>query len=170
MANIQEMWVNDRKTVLVIAASVLIVVAGYLLIAQRTVWLTYHDELNKVQFSYPKPWSAGSTKGFVKLISDPVKPDNLNMLIKIDQPQLAIDYFHLGDAGVKLALGDKSLTISHQEVVVPASARQATSSVTFTHLYWKDKNGHGYMFEISPSQKNGLDGDLSRIIGSFNSF
>ncbi len=127
----------------------------------------YKDEVNKVEFSYPKAWKVSSSKGFIQVTADPVKPDDLNMLIKIAPAQIFVDYFNLGDAGTKTTIGDKTMTIAHREEKV---ADGSDKVVSFTHVYWKDPTGKGYMFEISPSQKDGLNKDLLKLITSFKSF
>ena len=73
----------------------------------------------------------------------------------------------LGDSGEKITAGEKTMAIIHrQEKTVDNSGRV----LTFTHLYWKDSNGRGYLFEISPRQKNGLNKDLVKILASFKVF
>ncbi len=127
----------------------------------------YRDDVNKVEFSYPKAWNVGSSKGFVKVTADPAKPDDLNMLVKITPAQVFVDYFNLGDAGTKTTIGDKTMTIAHREEKVMDNSGKV---VTFTHLYWKDAAGVGYMFEISPSQKDGMDSNLFELLKSFKNF
>lgn len=157
---------SNRNKIILVVAAILIIAGGYWwqVNYRNRNWITYKDSVNKVQFSYPRTWSVGSSVGFVSVLPDATKPDNLNMLIKVNQPQAAVDYFNLGAKGEKVTIGEKTLTISHREITV---ADGSGRKVTFTHLYWKDKNGRGYLFEISPWQKNGFNADMIRILKSF---
>lgn len=157
----------DRRTMILIAAAVLIMGIGAFARYYYGNWTTYRDEENKVQFIHPKSWSAGSSSGFVKLLSDQTRPQELNMLVKIDPAQFFVDGLDLGDGAQKTTIGNKEMSVAHMEAVVPGGPNQATSTITYTHLYWKDANGRGYIFEISPGQKNDLNGDLTRILKSF---
>lgn len=156
----------NKKILLVILVILIGAGFGYWKMTHGSL-AVYKDEVNKVEFSYPKAWSVGSSKGFVKVTADPAKPDDLNMLIKVAPAQFFVDYFNLGDAGTQTTIGDKTLTSAHREETV---ADNSGKVVTFTHLYWKDSTGIGYMFEISPSQKDGMNSDFLKLITSFKSF
>ncbi len=157
----------EKKTIALIVVAVLIVAAGAFARFYYGNWTTYRDTESKLQFTYPKSWSVGSSAGFVKLLSDPTRPEDLSVLVKVDPAQFFVDGLKLGDSAQRLQIGDKNMAIAHMEAVVPGGPNQATSTLTYTHLYWKDASGRGYIFEISPWQQNGLNGDLARLLKSF---
>lgn len=156
-----------QKTIILIVVAVLIVAVGYWWQINYGNWIVYKDNINKAEFSYPKSWKVGSSPGFIKLASNAAHPTGPNLLVKVNPAQFFVDYLNLGDSRTKLTLGDKTFTVAHREETVPGGVGQATTTATFTHLYWKDKNGRGYIFEISPWQKNGLDASLAQILKSF---
>ncbi len=167
MENKQPGFHLEKRTIALIALAVLIVAAGVFVRFYYGNWTTYRDGANQVQFTYPKKWSAGSSAGFVKLLSDQTRPEELNVLIKVAPVQFFVDGISLGDGAERIKIGDKDMAIAHMEAVVPGGPNQATSTITYTHLYWKDASGRGYIFEISPWQKDGLNKDLQRFLKSF---
>ncbi len=134
---------------------------------QKSNWRICEDRINNVQFSCPRAWSFESTPNLISLIPDPTRPQDLNILIKVDPDQFFVDILNLGDDAQTLQIGDKTVRIAQREETIPADISTPTSTLPYTWLYWKDSSGKGYIFEISPWPSPDLSSDLQRILSTF---
>ncbi len=127
----------------------------------------YSNSENKVSFMIPETWTTNSSPGFINIKSDPNKVGGVKVLMKTDQADLFVNALGLDSkTAQKVTIGETEWVMNHMDIETPGGDNFPTSTVGYTYLYHQFAGPRNMILEIVPTQKDGLNPDLKKLIST----